>query len=626
MPLDPELLQAGLDRHRAGDFEHAEAIYRRLLASDPNSVEVLNLLGAVSLDQGRVDQAGDYLREALRRNPAMAPVHDNLGLVLRAQGRLSEAEASFRRAIALDPRNGATYRNLAHCLLAAGETVEAVDILRQIASAAPSEVRAQFELAAALNQAGHPSEAIAAYQDVLRLQPAVVEAWLNLANLYFGQNDFAAAERAARRACELRPNVAEAHHVLGCALTKLARHDDAIGELQSAVRLKPQMSHAIDALGVALIEGGRYEAAIEHFRAAAAARGGDPDAWYNLASAYFRWGDVTAALENFERALTLRPDHFQAAHNRLAIRLLRGELLEAFPEYEARFRAEHPAFDRWPWRLWKDEPVAGRTVVLCPDPGFGDTLQFIRYAPLIKEQGARVVVVCNESQKAILRHAAGVDQLIAPDTPLEADYFVPMISLPERLHTSLLTIPAQVPYLFAEPRLVAGWRRRLGEFDGFKVGIVWQGNPTFPGDRYRSIRLHHFEPLSRVPGVRLVNLQKGTGVEQLADVAEAWSIIDFGDELDASAGAFIDTAAIMKNLDLIISSDTSAAHLAGALGVRVWVALQRVPDWRWLLEREDSPWYPTMRLFRQSRPDDWDEVFERIAGELAILIGEGPTE
>ena len=197
-----------------------------------------------------------------------------------------------------------------------------------------------------------------------------------------------------------------------------------------------------------------------------------------------------------------------------------------------------------------------------------------------------------------------------------------MMSLPHRLRTTLETIPADVPYISAAPSLVAAWGQRLSEWEGIKVGIVWQGNPRCPGDRHRSIPLSAYAPLARVEGVRLVSLQKGPGVEQLAEFATSWPIIDFGDELDRSAGAFMDTAAIIENLDLLITSDTAAAHLAGALGARVWVALQKVPDWRWLLERDDSPWYPTMRLFRQSTAGDWLTVFERMAGELTKVVGE----
>jgi hypothetical protein len=197
------------------------------------------------------------------------------------------------------------------------------------------------------------------------------------------------------------------------------------------------------------------------------------------------------------------------------------------------------------------------------------------------------------------------------------------MSLPQRMHTTLVTIPAEIPYIFADEQLCKSWRQKLSASEGFKVGIVWQGNPKTLHDRSRSIALSHYAALARIPGVRLISLQQGPGVEQLRNVARSWPIVELGDEIDKAAGAFMDTAAIMKNLDLVITSDTAAAHLAGALGVKVWVALQMVPEWRWMLAREDSPWYPTMRLFRQTRLGDWPEVFGRIAGALERLVARG---
>jgi hypothetical protein len=190
------------------------------------------------------------------------------------------------------------------------------------------------------------------------------------------------------------------------------------------------------------------------------------------------------------------------------------------------------------------------------------------------------------------------------------------------MHTTLESIPADIPYVFTDPQLVEFWRQKLAKWEGFKVGIVWQGNPNWSTDWQRSIPLAHYAPLAKLRGVRLVNLQNGPGLEQLRKFAEPWSVIDFGEEVDASAGAFMDTAAIMKSLDLVITSDTAAAHLAGALGVNVWLALQMMPEWRWMLNRNDSPWYPTMRLFRQTRWGDWPGVFERIGSELERLIAQ----
>ncbi len=625
MPLDPEMLAAGIERHRSGDIQQARAIYRQLLATNPQSAEVYNLLGAASIDAGQFDQAGEYLATALRINPQLAAAHDNLGLCLLAQQKPEDAAASFGRAVALDPRNAQTHCNLANALWHTGASSAAIEAWRQATNIAPEFARAHFELAGALAHAGQTAAAIAAYQEVLRLRPDVPEAAMNLARLYGESQAFAEAVRWWQRTVELRPTWAEAHHRLGCALLRNGQPAEAVASLRAAVTLEPRLADAHNNLGVALTEAGQVAAAIEHYQRAVALSATNREAFYNLANAHLSQGDVPAALEHYDRAITLWPDYVEARHNRAAIWLLEGRLTEGFRDYELRLRSRDYPAARWPWPLWQGEPLAGRTLVLCPEQGIGDTLQFIRYAPLLKRQGARVVVLCSAAQQAILSRTPGVDALAAVESPLPmADFYVPVMSLPERLGTTLETIPAEVPYVFADPEYVELWRQRLSEWDGFKVGIVWQGNPRRPGDRLRSIPLTHYRPLASVGGVRLVSLQKGPGAEQLVDVAKSWPVVDLGEGVDG-AGAFVDTAAIMQNLDLVITSDTAPAHLAGALGVATWTALQRVPDWRFLLDREDSPWYPTMRLFRQKIAGDWDGVFEQIAHELERLVARTHT-
>ena len=267
-------------------------------------------------------------------------------------------------------------------------------------------------------------------------------------------------------------------------------------------------------------------------------------------------------------------------------------------------------------RLWP-----GGTLLLYAEQGSGDTLQFIRFVPQVKERGGRVLVCCHQTLIPLLGCCAGVDRLTARGGPLpDFDFWAPLMSLPCILGMSDIgQVPAAVPYVTADANLVQRWRTRLEEVPGLRVGIAWQGNPKYRDDRRRSIPLRHFEPLSRLEGVKLFSLQKGPGTDQLLPLADRSAVIDLGSTLDEEAGPFMDTAAVMTSLDLVITSDTSIAHLAGALGVPVWVALTKVPEWRWLLDRADSPWYPTMRLFRQIEAGNWDEVFSRIAAETARM-------
>jgi hypothetical protein len=263
--------------------------------------------------------------------------------------------------------------------------------------------------------------------------------------------------------------------------------------------------------------------------------------------------------------------------------------------------------------------LARRTLLLHAEQGLGDTLQFVRYAKLAEQQNGDIVVEVQPALMPLLT-ASGFRGLIPRGSPLPRfDVQAALMSMPRICGTTLETVPANVPYLAADSRLVENWRERLRSLPGLKVGIAWQGSPGYRFDRFRSIPLVQFAPLAEVAGVQLISLQKNAGAEQIAALEGRFTVADFASKLDAQSGAFMDTAAVMCNLDLVITSDTAAAHLAGGLGVNVWLALWSAADWRWMNDRSDSPWYPTMRLFRQSRQGDWPGVFAQMKSDLTKL-------
>ncbi|MCI0460721.1 MAG: tetratricopeptide repeat protein, partial [Gemmataceae bacterium] len=326
------------------------------------------------------------------------------------------------------------------------------------------------------------------------------------------------------------------------------------------------------------------------------------------------------------QALRLQPDYARAHMARAMTWLAQGNWEQGWPEYEWRWRYEGFSPRPFPQPLWDGSPLAGRTILLHAEQGLGDTLHFIRYAALVKQQGGQVLVECPAVLHRLLASGTGIDELVAPGAPLPAfDVHAPLLSLPALFRTSLSTVPATVPYLFADAQLGAQWRDRLASVEGLKVGIAWQGNPRHFRDRQRSVLLTEFEPLARLEGVRLISLQRGPGVEQVPALGDRFPVLDLDRQRDETCGDFMDTAAVMTNLDLVITCDTAIAHLAGALGVPVWVALPFAPDWRWLRERADSPWYPTMRLFRQERWGDWASVFRRLADALQQGDWTSPT-
>jgi len=654
MSIDSDLLSTGIQLHQAGQVQAAYAIYRQALHTDPQNAAALSLLGAACINLKKWDEAATHLQEAIRLEPNHLSAHDNLGVLLAKQGKMAEAVESFRRAAAISPNNPQTHLNLAAALeraddaagaidsyraaghldpnslrahreaakllAAAGRMTEAVPHLRQIARLKSADPEVRFNLAAALAQAGQVAEAIAAYGEVLQLKPDSAEAYVNLAQLHIDKRDYAAAIDAAQRAIALRPLFAEAHLNLASALAGLKRNDEARAALAECLRLKPELGQAHNNLGNLLAGEGRFSEAETAYRRAQQLNPTSAQSPYNLGIAVLRQGRVTDSLRHFQHALSLAPRYAEAHHNWASALLLLGRYAEGLSEYEWRFQSrDFPAFrPRWP--IWDGTSPEGKTIVLVSEQGLGDTLQFIRYAHPLAELGARVIVECSAALHPLLARTPGVSQWITPADPAPAaDGCVPLMSMPHRMRTTLESIPKSIPYIFADESRVEAWRDEIRSYDKLRVGIAWQGNPHAPYDDERSIPLKNFAPLAALPGVQLFSLQKGEGSEQLAAVPD-WNLVDFGERLDANGGAFMDTAAIMQHLDLVITSDTSMAHLAGGLGMPTWLALNHVPDWRWLLEREDSPWYPTLRLYRQRSIGDWSEAFARMAEELGRLV------
>jgi predicted O-linked N-acetylglucosamine transferase (SPINDLY family) len=444
------------------------------------------------------------------------------------------------------------------------------------------------------------------------------EAWNEQGIKLIEQGRLHEALASFREAVHLRPDNAEALNNLGAALKLQEQFDEAIARYRKALQLKPDFPEAYSNLGNVLRLLGRPGEAVESFQHALRLKPNYAEAQNNLSNALKDQGMVNEALAGYERALELKPDYVEAHLDRAVTWLLLGDFEKGWTEFE--WRWQYKDFPPRPFRQprWDGAPLGGRRILLHAEQGLGDTIQFIRYAASVKERGGRVIVECQPPLLRLLAGCAGIDELIGQGAMLPTfDVHSPLFSLPYVFRTSMTTIPVKIPYLFADPGLTEQWRRELACVRDFKVGICWQGNPRHTWDRLRSISLGQFAPLARLDGVQLFSLQKGPGSEQIKEAV--FPITDLASRFDEARGPFMDAAAVMKNLDLVISADTSVAHLAGALGVPVWIALPFLPDWRWLLEREDSPWYPTVRLFRQTNRGSWQEVFERIVAEVEKL-------
>jgi tetratricopeptide (TPR) repeat protein len=506
----------------------------------------------------------------------------------------------------------------------AGDLAGAERLCLDALRADPAQAGALVVLGAVRHRGGRLAEAQALYEQALRLRPDSAEAHNHLGIVLAQQGRLDEAAGHYHEALRHDPDNANILNNLGIVLTARAAWDEAAAVLDRAVRLRPAHAAARNTLGVALGEARRLDEAVVQLEEAVRLRPDFADAWSNLAAARTELGRYDEALAACEQALARRPDHVGAHKHRARLWLLRGDLARGWAEYEWRWRTPGAA-PPFTGPAWDGAPLPGATVLLHAEQGLGDTLQFVRYAALVRPRVGRVVVRAPAGMGPLLARCAGVDEVVEHGASLPPfDAHAALLSLPCLLGTTLATVPASVPYLSADPGLVEGWGRELAAHRGLKVGIAWQGSPAYRGDRQRSVSLRHFAPLMGVAGVHFFSLQKGPGSEQVREFAGAWPVTDLGPRLDETAGSFTDTAAVIKHLDLVVTSDTAVPHLAGALAVPVWVALPFVPDWRWLLGREDTPWYPTMRLFRQPRLGDWDAVFARLAEELRRRVqGQG---
>jgi len=531
-------------------------------------------------------------------------------------GNLGQAELLYRQILQADPSNADAHHLLGLVAHQTGHNETGASLVRQAISLQPAVADYHANLGTVLMSLSQFEEAAQSLQQALAINPNYAEAHYNLGNVHTKQGLLAEAGECFRRALNINPQFADAYNNLGHVLKDQGQLREAIDSYKQALRINPHQVEALNNLGVALGEMGQLEEGLACYRQAVQINPCHVDTLINMSTALAWLGNLEEADEKNDQALRVKPVHGKALWHRALLRLQRGDFAHGWRDYEQRLSLPGLATRHLDKPRWDGSSLEGKTILVHAEQGYGDTIQFLRYLPLVKQCGGPLLFECPAALMELCRGLPAIDQLCLEDSSLPSfDVQVSLLSLPGIFGTTLATIPADVPYLRADAEKVAYWRKEVEYADGFKVGIVWQGNPTVVGDRLRSIPLTYFEALARVPKLALVSLQKGQGAEQLRECAGRFSILDLGPRLET----FSDTAAVMQNLDLIVSSCTSVGHLAGAMGLPVWTLLQLTPDWRWFLHREDSPWYPTMRLFRQKRFGDWREVFERAASELRRL-------
>jgi FkbM family methyltransferase len=608
---DTNLRTIAHQHYQEGRLEQAEATWRQVVEHQPQQIEAWFWRGLIADQLQNWEKSVACYEQVLALQPNSAEAHGNLGAVLLKQGQLDNAIAHQQKALALMPDSPSAHYNLAVALYAAKRVTEAIDHYRDAIALNPDYANAHHNLGMALYQQGQVEDAIAHYQQAVALMPDHSNAWNSLGVALSRQGKLDDAVKYYRRAIAIDPTYVSAYDNLGIALKQQGNLEEAILQYQQAIALDPTVVNTYNNLGNALRDQGRLDEALSYCQEAIRLQPNYADAHNSYGCVLVDMGRLDAAIAAYEQAIRHKPNYADAHLNLGIILLMLGDFQRGFAEYHWRWQSNQCSPLRYPQALWDGAALDGKTILLTAEQGFGDTIQFSRYAPLVAQRGGRVVIACQQPLLRLLSSIPGVDHCIDRDQQdVDTHVHTPLMDLPLILGTTIDTIPATIPYLSAPEDCVI---EIMAATDGsLKVGIVWATNPHSMTSSKRSCPLEKFISLLEIPGVTLYSLQKDATDADRAVMAGQDRLQDLSPQLSD----FADTAAAIAQLDLIISVDTAVAHLAGALGKPIWTLLAWIPDWRWQRQRDDSPWYPTMRLFRQDQAGNWDSVFQHVADQL----------
>jgi tetratricopeptide (TPR) repeat protein len=598
---------------RLGRLSEALADYDRALVVRSDHAEALYNRGNVLVALGRPHDALETYERALLARPDYAEALCNHGAALAALGRNDEALASYDRALAVAPGFSEALSNRGNALKALGRLDEALASYDHALTARPDDAQALFNRGVTLHELRRFDLALASYDRALAARPDHAEALSNRGDALRELGRLEDALASYDRALAARPDYAEALSNRGNVLKALRRFDDALASYDAALHLRLDYPAPLSNRAVTLQALDRLDEALASCDRALALRPDSVEALINRGSVLQELRRFDEALASYDRAVAIAPDHAEAQTNRAFLLLLTGDLARGWPAYEWRRKLPSWVERGFTQAEWSGEDIAGKRLLLHAEQGFGDTIQFARYAAQAAMRGADVVLEVQPSLKPLLGGLFGVEVVAAGRDQLPAfDLHCPLLSLPRLFATTPATLPGGDPYIGAPADRIAAWTPRLPA-DGMRVGLAWSGHPNNARDHERSIPFARLAPLIDVPGTRFVSLQKDIRTADADDFRRCGKLIDLRGEMRD----FADTAAVIAQLDLVITVDTAAAHLAGAMGKPVWVLLPRVPDFRWLLDRATSPWYPRARLFRKGQADTWDAVIAAVAAELA---------
>lgn len=617
-------LMLGAIEAESGDVAASLRCCEAVISIDPNNVEALVMKGRLLLAKGEIASAQAALEEALKIDPSDGEAWDVLAGVYLKLNLFHEAVRCGREAIRFQPLVPDGYINLGSALAGAGQLDEASRMCLAATRLDGRNGLAWGSLALVWERSGNWIEAKRAYNNMLQLLPGYVSGLVGLARVHLEMEEWDDAEKVLNSALKVCATDAEVFRNFGRLYSN--RNDLVQAEqcFRQAIRIASDNISALIDFGNFLQNQQRFAEAETCYELALQTNKELPDAYFNLGVCKQRQGSYPDAQLCFDQAINYRNDFIEAHWYQAFVCLLVGDFARGWNEYEWRLKQKQNIQRPFGRPIWDGSSLVGRTILIHDEQGYGDTFQFVRYLPLVKAMGGRIVFECHSKLGAILKGCDGYDELIERSSyeqvpEGEFDTQIHLLSLPRIFQSQSGTIPNKVPYIKVNGDLIARWRERISNDTNFKIGIAWAGSANHTNELNRSCPLKAFQAIADMAGVSLYSLQKGLGTE-LEDFPSAEvGLIRIDKELDLTE-RFVDTAALMVNLDLVITIDTSIAHLAGGLGCPVWTLLCASPDWRWLAEGAKSEWYPTMRLFRQTHPGNWDDVMSEVKSALTKLI------
>jgi tetratricopeptide (TPR) repeat protein len=585
------IIQMGFAHHAKNEFHEASNFYQKAYLINPENFDVLQLIGALLSQTGKFLDAIGYFIKALDINPNHADCNYNLGHTFQQCNLFKEALSSYQKALLIEPNNLEALNNSGVILEKFGKFEESLQLYEKIIIIDSNFIQAYYNKANVLKTLRKYDEALKFYDKCIAIKPDYLEPYINRATVLKSINQPQEALKSLEQALAINPKNIEARSNYGNLLHDLNLLDEALKNHDVAINAKPEC----------------------------------PEIYNNRALTLKDLQRTEESFNDYARAIELNPHYHEAIFNRSLLLLMTEDYRTGWKEYESRWESEavKSTLGRFERDIpeWRGEAlIRDKKLLINCEQGLGDIIQFCRYVPLLEKKGAKVVLEVPNALFDIASSLQGISQIIKWGEPYSGcDYQCPLLSLPLVFKTEIDTIPNEVPYLHAKPQLIDSWKIKLSDH-GFKIGISWEGS-KMAGGELRKIPLQMFKGIAKIDGVRLISLQKNQGSEQISDSGLSFKVEDLGSDFDSSSGPFMDSAAVIKNLDLVITCDSAIGHLSGALGAPTWLPLIYAPHWIWLLDRDDSPWYPNHRLFRQMKPGEWGPVFEQIEYALKEIMG-----